>query len=430
MAKNKNLNPEERVANSFDDMKTSLSINSTQNLKLGFLFDNEDQYSSYRDIVQASSPNNNTNLDFLQVASHLISISSQFKEDYTAMSNFQEQYHLGKLNLRPNVAEREYNKLLNTILVNLCTSLSKSGFIDTLLLKHNQKCTQYYVNVLKLTPEQIKYELDKNSRCNITDSYTKLAFWLNKFIKFINSIEESSIYHLTTSRMNLSNIPETERNKLLYIARKKKTFLTSIYLNSYNDEQESSYLDFYKDKYSELLKDTFIDSNNLEEEYRFLRLFESTKNDIYTMKDQLANTLITDCLIDHKSRPVAPYIKNWGITEDPKDKSKCILGIHLPRSLFTCTFHLPKYSLYKSMQFLKINKIDIPKYDIGNYFTTGTGEIFPVNIISSPSEEQINSIKKICRNTKTHAPILDTINSHLSGYSYISHNDTMHFELR
>lgn len=429
MTKNKNLNPEERVANSFYDMQTSLSITSTQSLKIGFLFDNENQYNLYRNMIHPNYSDNN-NLDFLQVTSHLLSISSQLKENYIKMADFQEKYHLGKLNLRPSIAEKEYNKLLNTVLVNLCTSLSKTGFIDTLLSKHNKKCAQYHVNVLKLTPEQIEHELDKNKRCNTTDSYVKLAFCSNKFIKFINSIEEASIYHLSTSNMNHSNLTETEINKLLYIARKKKSFLTSIYLNSYNAKQESLYLNLYKDKYSELLKDTFINSNDLEQEYRFLRLFESTKNDVYTIKDQLSNTLITDCLIDHKTHKAAPYIKNWGIIEDFKDKSKCIFGIHLPRNLFPCAFHLPKYSLYETMRFLKVNAIDIPKYDISEHFITFTGELFPINIIASPSEEQVNALKNICKYSKTHAPILDTIHGHLAGHSYISYDDTIHFELR
>lgn len=85
MTKNKNLNPEERVANSFYDMQTSLSITSTQSLKLGFLFDNENQYNLYRNMIQPNCSDNN-NLDFLQVTSHLLSISSQLKENYIKMS--------------------------------------------------------------------------------------------------------------------------------------------------------------------------------------------------------------------------------------------------------------------------------------------------------------------------------------------------------
>ena len=424
------LSSDDRVKNSFDAIVYSLSNPEQDKNNIGYYMNDEKIYKACKNFAAQKSPDSNV-LDILKVSHLLLGMSKDFENDYSKVIEFHNDYHQGKLNIRTSVAEKEYNNLLNNTLVNLCSSLSDVGFIDFLIESHNKKCIQNYVSFLSVTPEQMEDEFNRNKHCDIFSSYAKIAFWANKFIKLLNSAEGSSLFHYNTAFINKSDIDDKNVSSLLYTSDCIKTFLASIYYNSPSPECEKAYLDKYREDYSKVLEGVIGSAANIDTAYKFLALFENSKSIIYSVKDQFTNTLITDCLVEHNKHKASPFIKNWGITKDKKDTSKYIFSIHTRNSLFPCSFHQPQDSLFDTMRALGISKIDIPEYDQFKYFATfsASGKPFPVNILCPPTERQKKEIKKLAMNKKSCAPIISTLNTHLNGGTYISHQNSMHIEL-
>lgn len=424
------LASDDRVKNCFDNIINSISDPKQDKNSMGYYIYDEKIYKSCKNFINNNNPDAK-GLDVLKVSHLLHNMSINFENDYTKVLEFHNDYHQGKLNIRSSVAESKYTSLLNDTLVNLCSSLSDVGFIDFLMQSHNKKCIQNYMSILSVTPEQMKTEFERNRHCDKFASYTKIAFWANKFIKLINSVEGASLYHFNTLFMDTSSMDDDQIHSLLYTNECIKKFLTSIYYNSPSSECESKYLDKYREVYKNTLEEYFGPAADLDKAYSFFTILENSKSTIYSVKDRLTNTLIADCLVEYNKHKASPAIKNWGIIKDSKDPSKYIFSIHIPNSLFPCSFHLPEVSLFDMMKVLSIKKIDIPEYDQSKYLETlnSSGKAFPINVLCPPTEKQRKEIRKIAMNKNGCTPIMATLNKHLNGGTYISHQNSMHIEL-
>ena len=98
-----------------------------------------------------------------------------------------------------------------------------------MLYKHNKICAKNKLSVLDVSPEQLNAEFDRNSRCSKSESYIKTAFWLNKFIKYLDSMEGQILLDYDSSYIDTSTLSTSQKDQLLLIAQKQKQFLSTIY---------------------------------------------------------------------------------------------------------------------------------------------------------------------------------------------------------
>ena len=126
-----------------------------------------------------------------------------------------------------------------------------------MLYKHNKICAKNKLSVLDVSPEQLNAEFDRNSRCSKSESYIKTAFWLNKFIKYLDSMEGQILLDYDSSYIDTSTLSTSQKDQLLLIAQKQKQFLSTIYNSSFNKDQETEYINSFQDSYSQLLSPIF-----------------------------------------------------------------------------------------------------------------------------------------------------------------------------
>lgn len=404
-----------RINKAFDNLQIAIDNKAPNFRDIAFMLENEKQYKICKNRLELKFPE--TNVNFLTVSNYLADIYRQYIDDLEAIEKTIDDIEKNKSNLRPKFQEQQLTKLLNTNLSNLCNALEQTGCTDTLLLKHNKTCQKNKLKVLQLTKEQLDAEFNRNSRCTKSESYIKTAFWLNKFIKYINSIEEYVAFEYDTLLTDFSTLTPSEKDNLYLVAQKHKELFSTIYNVCQNDEDEKELLEFYQGHYSSIFNPILHKECNLKTDYKFFKSFEYVKSELYASKDQYINTIIIDRLIESSNNFHFSTIPNWGITDDARDKTKYIVCAHLSHYLFPCTFHYPKKSLQNTLEYLDINHVDLPRFNINNYFTDSDGNIFPVNIICSANQQQRSEIKK-CSKQNPESKVLSYINNHLEKYVY------------
>lgn len=218
----------------------------------------------------------------------------------------------------------------------------------------------------------------------------------NKFIKYIDVIEEAYMYAKDTEGQDLSYISTAEEDKILYQSYQKKRVIEKICQEAETEQEKEQLIVEYSASYTQL----FGEGTSLEDDYADMNLFERMKQSLYVSKNMAINRILIDRINEIYANNPIRTIKNWGIQEDPKYKSKYIVIIELPGYLLPVTIHMPKVSISKMLKENDISKISFPEYETQSDFTTQTGEYLGASIMVQATDVQAEAIRKAAKKNR------------------------------
>ena len=275
--------------------------------------------------------------------------------------------------------------------------MTRSKAIEFQTKKYNKK----YMKVdsaLEVKAEDVinQFSEEKLKRKSPSELFTMLAFWTNKFIKYIDVIEEAYMYAKDTEEQDLSYISTAEEDKILYQSYQKKRVIEKICQEAETEQEKEQLIVEYSASYTQL----FGEGTSLEDDYADMNLFERMKQSLYVSKNMTINRILIDRINEIYANNPIRTIKNWGIQEDPKYKSKYIVIIELPGYLLPVTIHMPKVSISKMLKENDISKISFPEYKTQSDFTTQTGEYLGASIMVQATDVQAEAIRKAAKKNR------------------------------
>lgn len=376
----------EHLERYFERFKNNLNKQSISYNDIAFMTENEKQYMEFFKKLSANSEIDINEDDvFKAVTETYIEYRTEFNQAYDKLEG---------QDLTIEEAHKIVTETIQNTLILLGKWMQDSNATEFLVKKHNRKYGSIDES-LNVKAEDIEksFEADKVKRYKITELYTTSIFWTNKFIKYINSLEEYSMYIKDTQGVMRSDIDLQDEDKMLYISYQKKKLIEKIYHECTSQEEREAMCKYFEQRYEEICEKNGCKRVSLEDDFNHLKGFEVIKEQLYVAKNSVVKSLLINLINDVLSRKVLKDVKNWGIEEDTKDKSKYILNIELPGYMLPVSVHVPKYHVREILKASEIESLDLPIFSIKEDFTDETGKFYGATIMYKPGEEQKKDIK-------------------------------------
>ncbi len=413
-------------------------IENELEVKIGFGKNEANQNISYKDIAFMAE-NQKQFMEFFK------SLDASTKYDITEeniLFEIEDAYQRYKENSSnayykvmsiENISDEEKKEYMKKMFVEnlsvLGNIMKKSSCLEFLTRKHNKKYLKISQS-LEANIGDIEKEFDPNflSRKTLAELETLTAFWTNKFIKFIDNMEEYYMYIKDTEKRQSMTLPEED--KMLFVSLQKKRIIEKIYLESDTEDELNNNMRNFKKRYKDIFKNLQCDRTNLVEDFYALATFEKMKYSLYDAKDTAIRNLIVNRMNEvYRGNPLQT-IKNWGIKQDEKGKKEYIITIELPYYLLPISLHFPKTCITEILSSANMKDVDLPEYDIDSDFKDENGKMYGVNVVFMPNLNQQEAIKKELKKYKkqkdsknvNRAKILSHIYCQLSGKSQMVTN--------
>lgn len=383
-----------RIDNLIRRVQENLAKEEIKYEDIGFIIDSQKQYMNFfRNLDKEKDDEIDDKTIMVELAETYMAYRDNMNKGY-------EELKKAKENNESEKADTIFKNIMVGNLKILENIMEKSGAIEFLVGKHNKKYGKIDKS-LETTVSEVKKEFEegKLKRASRTELEALSAFWTNKFIKYIDNIEEYYMYIEDTRNLGKSkNIQEEDRR--LYIATQKKRIIEKIFLEAkYQDKVEETIKDYSKE-YSELFQKVGEKEIKLKDDYESLSIFELIKQQLYVAKDMAIKEIIVERINDIYSGNPLPEIKNWGVSEDSRDASKYIVTIELNGYMLPISLHTPKTQIREVLEKNKINAIKLPWYNPEENFKDDTGHHLGVNVMIRPSMEQQAAIRKAYKANK------------------------------
>ncbi len=377
-----------RIDNTFKGTKENLSKDSISYRDIGFILESQKQYMTF-------FANLDRELDGDIDESFIIAeIASAYIEYRNNMNKGYEQFKEAKEDTTQEEKKDIFESIISRNLQILGNIMKKSGALEFWKRKHNRKYSEIDES-LEVSKEQIESEFEEKrlSRKNIIELTSLSAFWTNKFIKYIDNIEEYYMYVLDTQGLTSSK-DSHEEDRRLYVSLQKKHTVEKIFLEANSEEEAEGIIKEYKEEYKKVFEAEECKRVSLRDDYSELKIFELMKQQLYVAKNMAIKEILVDRISDIYSRNPIQKIKTWGIQDDEKDKTKTIVTIELPGYMLPISVHIPKMHIRELLEKNNISKIDLPQYKPEEDFLDKNGRYLGANVMVMATEQQEKAIRK------------------------------------
>lgn len=412
----------EHIARALRYMGDNLNKESIYYSDIAFMIENEKQYMEFfRSLDSDSDEDINEDSIFVKIGQTYNEYKNNLNETYTTLESNRE--------LTEEERQGTVKKTISKNLILLGKIMQQSNAMNFLIRKHNRKFGKVDES-LEVKREDVEKSFNPERIRNYTEPelYSLSIFWTNKFIKYINSMEEYYMYIKDTKGINASDLHSDQQDMLLYISYQKKKFIEKLYHEGTSEEERVQRCKDFEEEYQEICEKHGCKRTSLAVDYKDLHYFEIIKSQLYVAKNMVIRMLLIDRINDRFSTKPIKAIKNWGISEDDRDKSKYVVTIELPGYMLPISVHVPKDYVKEMLRANDINQIDLPHYSVKEDFTDENGKFLSTTIAVKPDPEKGKKIKMASKKKRQNR-ILTHIRNQIEDKAQTTKNDTININI-
>jgi hypothetical protein len=272
--------------------------------------------------------------------------------------------------------------------------MQKYGVLKTLVGRSNAAFKKVGADFMYCTEEMAFDEFYKSSKDAMPILHAKIAFAINKLVKYWDGVEYGDLLQDDQNRAK-KGIGD---NRLKFISKLKTDYLKKfmdIILCTYDDSEMNKLVEQRNAEYTSLFGEYF---DNLDFGVDVLKIhaYELRKNYFYEAKLFMIGSFITTLSVaDYegaKDQKTVKDIKRWGIGKD--ERGHLLLGIDLKQYPMPITVHIPKSGfkhMLKEVQKTRFSNTYTKKLAVPVYKSlTGKQGVFPTNILfkATPVQRQ------------------------------------------
>ena len=276
--------------------------------------------------------------------------------------------------------------------------MQKYGILKTLVGRSNAAFKKVGADFMYCTEEMAFDEFTKSSKDAMPILHAKIAFAINKLVKYWDGVEYGDLLQDDSNRVKTG----INDNRLKFISKLKTDYLKKfmdIVLCTYDENVIHELIEKKKQEYNKLFGEYF---RNLDFEADLLKIhaYELRKNYFYEAKLHMIGSLITTLSVEDgeksKDRKTLKEIKRWGICKD--EHGHLLLGIDLRQYPMPITVHIPRSGfkgMLKDVQASRFSSTYTKKLAVPVYKSlTGKLGVFPTNLLFKPTSMQRQKLEQ------------------------------------
>lgn len=302
-------------------------------------------------------------------------------ERVSSLPNEKEYFRLNSKNRR--VLKEKLSETMVPCYMHVGNIMSEYGILEALVERSNKTFYNAGAPFLRITVEEAKREFDKKecSKSSYSVLAMKTAFFINKIVKCIDSLEYDSMFY--EDSLN-SKCDRDKRNK--FLSRLKTDFVKKVceYEKNLGEDIEGTKIfDDFEKIYNGLFGEYFK-KLDFKKEFENVEYYEIQKDYIYNNKLEFTSTVFAS-LIDLKSER---DLREWGFCIDKN--GEVLVGMNIYGYPMPVTIHITKEMLEEvQASYMKSQKI-LPTYES---LLTAQGKIFRTNFLFRTNEKQREQLK-------------------------------------
>ena len=269
------------------------------------------------------------------------------------------------------------------------------GILESLLNRSNNNFSKLDADFLRTNLAQLLEEFNERKNDKTTNAVItmKIAFYLNKIVKYMDDMEYGDMLEGDTLKSKTQN-----DNRIKFVSKLKTDYLKKVFEANMNlNEDDSTVLFASQEEYEHLFGDDF-ENLNLEEDLKKIEKHEFRKKIFYIHKGGFINQSFLTLMGSDPKKHLDRDIKSWGICDD--GKGRYVYGMNLYSYPMPLTVHIQKANLIRALELCKRNMggfgisskvyTTVPKYKT---LKTPDGKVCTTNVLFQTTEVQRSRIK-------------------------------------
>jgi len=408
----------EHISRALRNMRTNLKKEKIYYSDIGYMLENEKQYMEFfKSLDEDSDEEINEDSIFVKIGLTYNEYKDNLNRTYDILESGNE--------LSEDERQKIVKQTIAKNLVLLGRIMQESNAINFLIKKHNRKFGRIDESLIvekqdvekSFKPEKIKNYKDP-------ELYALSVFWTNKFIKYIDAMEEYYMYIKDTKGVSSSELSLEQKDRLLYMSHQKKKFIERLFHDGIDEQERQEMCKAFKQEYEKTCQQHNFKRTSLKEDYEDLHYFEIIKGQLYVAKNMVTRMLLIDRINDGFSTKAIKDIRTWGMAEDSTDKSKYIVTIELPGYMLPISVHVPKDYVRDMLKSNEIDELELPLYSLEKDFTDENGNFLSATIAVKPELEQRQKIKTASKR-KRQNKVLKHIRNQIEDKAQTTTKDTI-----